>query len=264
MTMLVGNHDVYYKNTVSVNAPSLLLSDYDNIKVIDEASEVEFGDTKILMLPWICESNQNQVFKKIQETDAKICMGHLELKGFYAHPGYMHEHGMDIDLFSKFDLVCSGHYHTKSTKNNINYLGNPYQLYWNDCYDDRGFHVLDTNTTKLKFFKNPYNTFEKIVYDDGPLNDVDELKNRYVKLVVQKKTDYQKFDNYVKSLYDKGVADLKIIEDLSVELSDLDDDIETEDTLTLLENYVRDIETDLDKGAISQILRSLYQEAIAL
>ena len=61
-----------------------------------------------------------------------------------------------------------------------------------------------------------------------------------------------------------GVADLKIIEDLTVELSDLDEDVETEDTLTLLENYIQDVETDIDKGMVTDIVKSLYQEAVAL
>lgn len=264
MWMIVGNHDIYYKNTVQVNAPNLLLREYDNIKVVDEVEELEIGGKKILLMPWICDDNINATMTAIKNTDATICLGHLELKGFMAHPGYIHEHGLDMDVFSKFDLVCSGHYHTKSSKGNINYLGNPYQLYWNDVYDDRGFHVLDTETSKLKFFKNPFNTFEKIVYDDGVIGELPEITNRFVKLIVQKKTDFNKFDNFVKTLYDMGVADLKIIEDLTVELSDLDEDVETEDTLTLLENYIQEVETDIDKGMITDIVKSLYQEAVAL
>ena len=31
MHMLVGNHDIYYKNTLRINSPQLLLGDYDNI-----------------------------------------------------------------------------------------------------------------------------------------------------------------------------------------------------------------------------------------
>ena len=34
MTMLVGNHDIYYKNTLRVNAPDELLGEYHNIHVI--------------------------------------------------------------------------------------------------------------------------------------------------------------------------------------------------------------------------------------
>ena len=38
MTMLVGNHDIYYKNTLRVNAPNELLRGYDNITIIDDLS----------------------------------------------------------------------------------------------------------------------------------------------------------------------------------------------------------------------------------
>lgn len=265
MTMLVGNHDIYYKNTIQVNAPQLLLGEYKNIDIVSSPREQMFGDRKMLLLPWICDQNEDQTWELVKNTDATICMGHLEMKGFEAHPGYVHEHGLDKNVFKKFELVCSGHYHTKSTDGNFNYLGNPYQLYWNDVYDDRGFHVLDTLTGKLKFHKNPINTFEKLIYDDGILNENVEVKNRYVKLIIQKKTDYNKFDNTVKFLYDSGVADLKIIEDLSVELSDIDEDnIETEDTLSVLERYISEIETNLDRKMINDIMRSLYQEASSL
>ena len=36
MSMLIGNHDIYYKNTLKVNAPDLLLGDYNNIEIITE------------------------------------------------------------------------------------------------------------------------------------------------------------------------------------------------------------------------------------
>jgi DNA repair exonuclease SbcCD nuclease subunit len=52
--------------------------------------------------------------------------------------------------FLKFELVMSGHFHTKSQKGNITYLGNTYQMYWNDYADQRGFHIFDTDTLKLE------------------------------------------------------------------------------------------------------------------
>ena len=49
-------------------------------------------------------------------------MGHLEINGFKATRGHMMEDGMDTDVFSKFNAVYSGHYHTRSTDGKINYL----------------------------------------------------------------------------------------------------------------------------------------------
>ena len=55
MTMLCGNHDIYYRNTLKVNAPSLLLGEYDNIDIIESPVEKDFDGTKMLLLPWICD-----------------------------------------------------------------------------------------------------------------------------------------------------------------------------------------------------------------
>ena len=62
-------------------------------------------------------------------------MGHLELNGFVATAGHVMDHGMDMDPFKKFKKVYSGHYHTRSNVGNIYYLGNPYEMFWNDCQD---------------------------------------------------------------------------------------------------------------------------------
>jgi DNA repair exonuclease SbcCD nuclease subunit len=262
LTMLCGNHDIYYKNTLKINAPNLLLGEYDNIDVIDEPSEILVDGRKMLLLPWICDDNREQAWKMVEETDASVCLGHLELNGFEAIPGHHMEHGDDPTNFSKFDLVCSGHFHMKSRKNQINYLGNPYQLFWNDYKQKRGFHILNTDTLEMGFFKNPYNIFNKIYYtDDIYITDKDlkKLEGSFVKLVVESKEDQVKFDKVVRILQGANLADLKIIEDLSYDLEEVDNNIEVEDTLTILETCVSDFG---NKDQIFGILKSLYLEAL--
>ena len=64
--------------------------------------------------------------------------------GFMATRGHFMEHGMDSNVFDKFERVYSGHYHMRSNKENVFYLGNPYEMYWNDVNDrNRGFHLFD-------------------------------------------------------------------------------------------------------------------------
>ena len=60
-----------------------------------------------------------------------------------------------------------------------------------------------------------------------------------------------------------GVADLKIIEDLSLELGD-SEVLETEDTVTLLDNYIDEIDLKVNKDSVKRTLRSLYTEALEL
>ena len=264
MTCLVGNHDIYYKNTLKVNAPHEILGEY-NFDVIDKPTTKSYDGTDILMLPWICDDNKSEVFEAVQRSKAPVLMGHLELNGFEAHPGHIMESGMDGTFFNKFKRVFSGHYHQKSTKGNISYLGNPYQLYWNDYGCKRGFHVFDTSTLKTTFYRNPFDIFYKLYYNNGvSIPESEDLKGSFVKLIVEEKGDYQKFDYAVKQLQNIGLGDLKIVEDLSAELECSDSTLETEDTMTLLESYIDEIELKVDKSNVKSVMRSLYVEASEL
>jgi len=260
-TILLGNHDIYYKNTLRVNSPDLLLGEFDNIEIIYSPGERVIGGKLMMLIPWICEENKQACWEAINDTDAKYCMGHFELNGFDPIPGYTMTHGDDPSPFKKFKMVCSGHYHVKSSKSNIRYLGNPCQLYWNDYDQERGFHILNNNGS-LTFHTNPFDTFHKIYYnDDLSLSPVDikRLEGMYVKVIVEEKKDQVKFDSIVRRLQAADLADLKIIEDMSYELDDVDDDVEIEDTLTILEQCVSDFE---NKEGIFKILKSLYMEAV--
>tara|TARA_B100000902_G_scaffold197106_1_gene188199 strand:+ start:596 stop:1627 length:1032 start_codon:yes stop_codon:yes gene_type:complete len=264
MTALVGNHDIYYKNTLRINAPDELLGGYD-IDVITEPTTRTYDGTDILLLPWICDENRDDTFRSITKSVAPVCMGHLELNGFEAHPGHVMNMGMDINPFDKFQRVFSGHYHMKSTKGNISYLGNPYQLYWNDYGCKRGFHVFDTETLKTTFYRNPYDMFYKLYYDNGVRNQIhpSNLEGTFVKLIVEDKGDQTKFDYAVRQMQSWGLADLKIIEDLSVEMGD-SLVLETEDTITLLDKYIDEIDLPVDSENVKSIMRSLYVEACEL
>ena len=61
-----------------------------------------------------------------------------------------------------------------------------------------------------------------------------------------------------------GCADLKIVEDLSVALENGSEVVETEDTMTLLDKYIDDIEMKVNKSNIKSVMRSLYVEASEL
>jgi DNA repair exonuclease SbcCD nuclease subunit len=265
---LVGNHTAYFKDTNKVNTLESVLGEYDNIKIYDSATEVMIGGLPILFIPWINAENNDETYSLIEETDCPVAMGHLELNGFEAHRGYIMDHGHATSPYRKFDKVFSGHYHQKSTRENITYLGNPYQIYWNDYNQKRGFHIFDTNTLKLEFIPNPYEIYSKIYYNEDQLNssrfDYTNYTNNFIKVIVEKKIDSDKFEFFISQLYAAGVHDIKIIEDPSFE-QDLNEeiDIDKEDTLTILERYVDDMEHS-DKPALKSILKTLYVEALEM
>ena len=268
--MLVGNHDTFYKNTNEVNSLQELVDGrHKNITVYEKSTEVEFDGCKILFVPWINTENMSHTMKMLQTSDAQICMGHLELNGFEMQKGLVMDHGWDKQEFKRFDMVMSGHYHHKSDDGQIFYLGTPYEIYWNDWNDPKGFHVFDTEKRELERIVNPYTIYSKIYYDDtvsifDDNHDMSAYKNKYVKLVVVNKKDLYQFDKFVDRLLQADCHEVKIIEDFSeLDASNVSDDIveNTEDTMTLLERYIDDLPIDLSKDRLKNTTRELYIEA---
>jgi DNA repair exonuclease SbcCD nuclease subunit len=265
--MLAGNHDTYFKNTNEVNSPDLLLAEYNNIEVIDEPKTINVNGFEVCMLPWICPENYTQSLDEIKNTTSTICMGHLEIAGFAMYRGMESHEGFSAETFNKFDLVFSGHYHHRSNDRNIHYLGNPYELTWQDYNDPRGFHLFDFTNRQLDFVENPYRMFERLEYTDKEVEPIDldqlELKDKYIKLVVLEKTDFYKFDKFIQKLYNKGCHEIKIVEDFSeFQEGEINEEINLEDTVSVLSNYIESIETDVDKEKVKSYMRGLYTEAI--
>ena len=184
---LVGNHDIYYKNTNESNSIDSLLEHYDNVTPVSTPDTYDINGFKAMMLPWICEDNYKETCAKIDESDAKIAFGHLELHGFELYPGMTQQAGIDKGIIEKFDTVFSGHYHTRSNDGQVFYLGNPYEMYWNDCGDKRGFNILDTETMEIEFVENTNTIFEKIYFDSTPAATFKAhlYKDKIVKLFVK-------------------------------------------------------------------------------
>ena len=220
--MIIGNHDVYYKNTNDVNSPDLLLQKYSNIKTYSKATEVNIGGLDILFLPWINQENETETYQLIKKTRSKCAMGHLELQGFRVNRQIIMEHGTDSKLFEKFERVYSGHYHTRSTDGRVFYLGNPYEMYWNDVDDPRGFHIFDTETLEHTTINNPYKLFHIIHYEDTnyKLFNAAELKDKIVKVIVRKKLKPKDFEKFIDKIYSAGVQELKIIENFAIQESE--------------------------------------------
>jgi len=273
--MLAGNHDTYFKTTNEVNSVSLLLKGYQNIHVYESPRDGDsdtFYGVNTTFIPWICPENYIESMDLIQTTKSQILFGHLEVNGFEMHQGHLCKDGLSIDTFNKFDMVFSGHFHHKSSIGNVHYLGNPYQIYWSDYKDPRGFHVLDFADRSLEFIQNPYEIFHKIHYNDDEMTlesiqskDYSEYKDCYVKLVVVKRNNPFWFDTLLDKLYKSGVADISVAESFDATLYDEEDHLvdEAEDTMTILSKYIESLNMD-NKTELDSLLKSLYVEALTV
>lgn len=269
--LIIGNHDTYYKNTNSVNS---IREFYEHDFIIYEsATEVEFDGVPILFIPWICDDNRENTIKLIGNTNAQIALGHLELAGFEMYRGSPVSHGDDRVLFDRFDLVCSGHYHHRSTSGNIHYLGSHAEFTWSDYDDPKGFHILDTETREVAFVENPYKMFRKVWYNDKDKTseevmdrDFSKYAGAYVKLIVSNKDNPFVFDLFTTKLYEAQPLEVTIVEDHrnmdTIDEADLLD--EAEDTLTILSKYINTIESNVDNKRLDNLMRSLYNEALQM
>jgi hypothetical protein len=142
-------------------------------------------------------------------------------------------------------------------------LGNPYEIYWNDVNDKRGFHIFDTETLEHTPIDNPYRMFYNVYYEDTPYQTFNfkEYEGKIVKVVVRKKTDTKQFEKFVDKLYEANVSDLKFVESIELVVNEEFEAEESEDTLSILNRYVQDSEVSLDKAVLTTMLQTIYKEA---
>lgn len=268
---ILGNHDVYYRETLEVNAAAELFSQYQNdygFSFYIEPTEVKFDNTPILFLPWICEATEAKTVRAIEETKCQIAFAHLELAGFEQYKGIIAQHGHHPNSFKKFDIVCSGHYHQKSSLGNINYLGAHAEFIWSDYNCDRGFHIFDTATRDLRFVPNPHCMFRKAFYDDSTdaykKTDFSQLTDRFVKVIVTNKSNQLAYDWFLGKVDEARPLDYVVVDDhLNLDLvNDSDIVSETKDTLTIIREYVSVVNVNGNEAvALDNLLVDLYQQA---
>lgn len=268
--ILLGNHDIYYRQSLKVNSPEHLLDSYKNIKVISSPTTINISKEDIDIIPWVCDENIVEVKEFIENSSSKICMGHFELKGFEMDKGNVFMGGnIDKELLEKYLVVLSGHFHHKSNDNHIYYVGTPYEITWADYDDPRGFHILETKTKNITFIENPFKIFRKVIYDDSNQDieywkeyDYDSLDNSFVKLMVIEKNDEYLFDMVLDRINKTKIYSLSIIEDIDVARV-IDDDVEeVEDTYGVLCKYVDGQKLDVDSSVIKVMMKDIYLESL--
>src|SRR6185312_9662402 len=265
---ILGNHDVYLKNTNKISSPNEFLRTYPKFRIFDETTHIKIDNLDCLYIPWINSENQEKSLNTIKNSYASVVFGHLELQSFLMYPGVYCEHGLDKTLFKKFKQVWSGHFHTSSFQDNIFYCGNLWQLTFADMFGDKGFYILDTETLERTFVKNPYKMFNRIEYNDKDRNlsdvmqmDFSILKDSYVKIVVNSKTNPYYFDRFIDAIQKCEPFNYSVIDNTQLGITEDDVALETEDTITILNKSIDNLDTELDKNKLKQMIQRLYTEA---
>lgn len=270
MDVIVGNHDVPYRNTNTINAFEEMFGTRDFINVVSSPITKNYDGLDVALLPWINSSNQKETEDLVANTTAQIAFGHLEIAGFEMDKGSISLRGLDREFFKKFEAVYSGHFHHKSTDGHIFYLGNQYEITWVDFDDKRGFHVYDTDTREVEYIVNPYHMFHKIEYNDleESLESVDAkdlsiYKGTNIKVVVINKDNPVLFDRFMDKLHEVEPHDVDVVEDFMLHTDESEESIiDQSDTTTVIVDKVIDtLETGVNKDRLKAIIKQIYNEA---
>jgi len=270
MDIIPGNHDTYYKNTNELNSLKECLGHYMNeVNIVMEPKVMKYGSLNIGLVPWICNDNYEQCMNFIKDCKADWIGAHLELKGFEMMRGLTNTHGMSPDIFKRFEMVLTGHYHVGSKKDNIWYLGSQMEFFWSDAHDPKFFHIIDTETRQIEKIRNNNTLFEKVVYNDEEIdyNSYNkDLSKKFVKIVVANKTDPFTFDRFIDNIQNQDIYELKIAENFNefIGANVDDEDMNFEDTTEIVDTYIDAVDTDLDKDKIKVQMRELMTEAQTL
>lgn len=276
MHIIAGNHDEYFKDTYRVNAlDEFVTNRYDNIKTYSRPTTIDIDGCEFFLLPWITKEYEKECYDAIEKSKAPICIGHLELDGFEMQKGMLSDHGCNSKIFGRFDSVFTGHYHHRSSRDNIHYIGAFCEHIWSDYNDPRGFVVFDTESRDTVFHRNPFSIFHMVAYDDVKHPDILEkinatdyskFKDCYVKIVCVNKTNPYAMDVLLDKLYQAQAADISIVEDINSFTDNNVDGLvdEAQDTLTILDNYITGLTLPVDGDRMKHYMREVYSEALSL
>lgn len=270
---LIGNHDIFYKNTLAVNSTQLLLGGYSNIIIHDKPTTVKFDDLEFDMVPWVCNENENEIVDFISKSKSDFCAGHFELSGFEMDRGNFCHDGWDSAKLSRYETVFTGHFHHRSINGNIFYVGSPGEMTWADYEDPRGFHIFDTATRDIEFIENPHTIYRKYTYNDSKIffDELDQFnfeqfRSKYVKIIVESRSNAFLFETFIDRLLKVKPADVSVVEDFTeaVGTEEIHKVDQADDTITILDKYVDTIEVPLNKAKLKSIIKDVYLEALTV
>lgn len=272
LKVLLGNHDIFYKNTSRVNSIEEIFGDrYPFVQIYNEPTI----EDDVVLCPWIIPEKMEETIKFLKSNSRKILMGHFDIFGFIKTDDIDGGCGIQIEDLAGYDCVLSGHFHTKQSKGNIHYLGSPYPMTWGEVDSQHGFHVMEYDSSVddvvVKFIQNENVIFQKIEYDDTSESDAKRLVDsydypslheKYVKVVVVEKTNPYIFDLFIDKIMKANPADLNLVDVAVRDAVDNTVDL-AKDTIQIIHESIDDLDYDDDhKEKIKSEMSSLYKEAL--
>ena len=170
--IILGNHDVYYKDSNEINSVRHLSHLADNIKVFEKPEVLTLnGKSNWLMLPWVEDLKALSTYVEDYSDLCQTVVCHADIKGLKFNRWTKVEHVIEASSLSKYRRVYSGHIHHRQERGNILYTGTPYQMDRGDRGNTKGFYIVDMDQDGKETF------VENLVSPNYVKFDVCELLN---------------------------------------------------------------------------------------
>lgn len=186
--IIIGNHDLWTKSSSEINTvrPYKYIP---NVFIYDKVKKIQFNGLNILMMPYY--DNKDDQIKAISENrDCEYLFCHSDLNGAKMHltsVAHRNNDKIDVEEFSSFRKVYSGHIHIVQSSKNFTFVGSIFQMDRNDIGNQKGIFVLDTNDGSEKFIENKVSPiFKKIrIAKDDDIQILENIDTRdYIDLQI--------------------------------------------------------------------------------
>lgn len=140
--MIVGNHDMFFRNNRSVHSIDAY-KEWDGVTIIDTPTVID----GVGLAPYLVGTE----YLEVLDMECKYLFGHFELPHFLMNSTIeMPDKGtLKYDAFTHPEMVFTGHFHKRQLKTNKNgvsvwYIGSPFGHDFNDVDDElRGMMVIE-------------------------------------------------------------------------------------------------------------------------
>lgn len=190
--IIIGNHDVYYKDRNVVHSLKAISHIADNIHVFENPEILTINGThNFLMLPWVEDINRiNQIISDHRDL-CEYIVCHADIKGLRFNKWTKVEHGIEVDMLSSYRRVYAGHIHHRQEFKNVLYTGTPYQMDRGDRDNVKGFYELTLTEDSIieRFVENTqspvYQKFDIYELLEMPTDEViSKLNNSFVDVMI--------------------------------------------------------------------------------
>lgn len=273
-TFIVGNHDLVFQKN----------SKYNLLELFDEYIEVvqdpyitkEIDGNNFILCNYAGNDHIKEETLPIIDGVKNVLLGHFDCNGFYTNADYeMKNAEINVENLRMFDAVFVGHYHKRSKRRNVQFIGSTHQQRKNDIGNPTGFTVLDTKSLMYTF--KDFEGYTPPCFYNLSISDIDEIKkikNSFIEIVITedeaniisndminqlKRFLYEKNNNYlVTPCYVKNKEQIEVSDDAKMEkeITEIDRINLNAKLEDMFDTYVENVETKLDRDKLKHVIKN--------